>query len=520
MGEYMTLRTLFMMLALGMGLCLAGLGRPAFAADGPIVNTTEGRVAGAAGEGADTFLGIPYAAPPIGALRWKPPSAAARWTDARDATKHATRCSAPSAGDGPRIVNEDCLYLDVYRPAGVAAGANLPVTVFIPGGGNYSGSIDIYDGSRMAAEGKTIVVALAYRLGAFGFLALPGLTAEDSASGSGDYALLDQIKALQWVRDNIAAFGGNPADVTLTGQSSGGTNVCGLLAAPAAKGLYNRAMIQSGICQVTPDLASAEKSGAAFAEKLGCSDPATMAACLRDKPADAVLDNWPSSPTGAAYGTKLLPASPMQAFATGAFNAVPTLIGFARNEMFGFMHGLYPLSETAFETMVKTKFPDTATELLIRYAADKYPHNEYAFGALQGDSFFVCHAFKLADLISKYAPVSMYEFADMTVPNWKSLGNAQHTPPGYHVGAGHTSELYYLFGYQAIERPLDATQLDLARTLIGMWVDFGRKTDAKEWPPYSASDREVVELQPPSAGGIKTSVDAYRAHNCDFWNKD
>jgi para-nitrobenzyl esterase len=496
------------------------LGRPAFAAESPIVKTAKGDVAGLAGAGADEFLGIPYAAPPVGALRWKPPLAAESWTQARDATKHATRCSAPSAGDGPRMVNEDCLYLDVYRPTGAAAGANLPVTIYIHGGGNFSGSTDIYDGSRMAAEGKTVVVALAYRLGAFGYLALPDLTAEDPADGSGDYGLLDQIQALKWVRDNIAAFGGNPKDVTLTGQSSGGTNVCSLLATSAAHGLYDRVVIQSGVCQVNPALASAETSGVAFARQLGCSDPTTMAACLREKPASAVLDNWPIFPTGAAYGTKLLPASPMQAFASGAFDAVPTLIGFARNEMYGFMHGLYPLSETAFESLVRQKFPDTAPELLTRYAAQKFPHNEYAFGALQGDSFFVCHAFKMADLISKRAPVSMYEFADMTVPNWKSLGNSQPAPPGYHVGAGHTSELYYLLDYKAIERPLDAAQLDLARTLIGMWVDFGRKSDAKDWPPYSASDREVVELQPPSEGGIRTSTDVYKAHNCDFWNRE
>ena len=237
--------------AAALAIC-AALAQPAFlgsptlaAAQGPVVSAADGPVAGITTDGADKFLGVPFAAPPVGPLRWKPPQAPAHWTEAGDASRHATRCSAPSAGDGPRLINEDCLYLDVYRPAGAAAGARLPVTVYIHGGGNYSGSTDIYDGSRMAAEGQTVVVTPAYRLGAFGFLSLPGLTAEDPVAGSGDYALLDQIKALQWVRDNIAQFGGDPADVTVTGQSSGGTNVCSLLATPSANGLYKRAVIQS-----------------------------------------------------------------------------------------------------------------------------------------------------------------------------------------------------------------------------------------------------------------------------------
>lgn len=490
---------------------LAALASGGALAVGPSVKTASGPVAGVSENGADKFLGVPFAAPPIGALRWKPPQAPASWSEPRDASKHAMRCSAPSAGDGPRIVNEDCLYLDVYRPAGVASDARLPVTVFIHGGGNYSGSTDIYDGGRMAAEGRTIVVTPAYRLGAFGYLAHPALTAE--GAGAGDFGLLDQIKALQWVHDNIAAFGGDPAHVMLAGESSGGTAVCSLMASPAANGLYERVAVQSGVCQVNPDLAGAEKAGEAFAAKLGCHD----AACLRAKPAAAVLDAWPATVTGPAYGTKTLPVAPMHAFATGAFDHVPALIGFNRNEMFGFMHGLYPLSEAAYEKMVKQKFPAQADELLKRYPASKYPHVEYAFGGIQGDSFLVCHAFRLADLISKYAPVAMYEFADMTVPNWKSLGDAQKTPPGYHVGAGHTSELPYLLNYAAIEKPLDADQLKLAATMIHMWVGFG--PEDKAWTPYSAAGRKVTVLQLPAAGGIVVSSGAYKAHNCDFWNK-
>ncbi len=198
---------------------------------------------------------------------------------------------------------------------------------------------------------------------------------------------------------------------------------------------------------------------------------------------------------------------------------VPTLIGFARNEMFGFMHAMYPLSREGFEAAVRKNFPDKAPELLARYATDKYPHIEYALGALRGDSFFVCQAFQLANFIAKFAPVSMYEFADMTVPNWKSLGNAQPAPPGYHVGAGHTSELYYLLDYAAIDGSLNADQRELGRKMVAMWVDFGRKSDASEWPLYTPAEPKVVVFQLPAAGGITMIADAYKAHNCDLWNR-
>ncbi len=255
------------MITLSASLLTGILTLPAFA-EAPIVKTADGPVAGSSSEGADKFLGLPFAAPPVGALRWQAPHPAAPWTEVRDGSKHATRCSAPSAGDGPRLVNEDCLYLDVYRPAGTASDAKLPVTIFIHGGGNYSGSTDIFDGSRRAAQGKTVVVTLAYRLGALGYAALPALTSEGPDSGSGDYRLLDQIKALQWLRDNIGDFGGNPQGVTLTGESSGGTALCSLLATPSTMELYNHAAIQSSLCQVDPDFASAEKNGLAFAAKI------------------------------------------------------------------------------------------------------------------------------------------------------------------------------------------------------------------------------------------------------------
>jgi para-nitrobenzyl esterase len=498
------------------GLLAASLlvAAPASAADRPTITLPDGAVSGVTTDGTDKFFGIPFAAPPVGDLRWKAPAKPIAWTTELDGSTHHTRCSAPAAGDGVRLINEDCLYLDVYRPAGTAVDAKLPVMIYLHGGGDYSGSPDIYDGARMATEGHAVVVIPAYRLGVFGFLATPELASEDGTN-VGSYGILDQVMALHWVQDNIATFGGNPADVTLTGQSSGGADVCNLLTIPGTKGLYNYAVIQSGVCQTNPPLDAAVKNGQAIATAAACTD----LACLRAASADVLVDKWGSGISNAPFGTGLLPKAPMQALADGDFNQVPTLVGFARNEMWGFMHGMYPLDQVGYEKAVNSAFGAAAPELLKRYPTSKFPHNEYAFGGIQGDSFMVCPAFAVADSISKYAPVSMYDFADNTVPNWKSLGDNQATPPGYHVGAGHTSELFYLLDYKAIEAPLNPEQIALGNTMIGMWVDFGRKSNGAGWPAYTAASRQVVTLQLAEAGGIKPQTTAFADHNCDFWNK-
>lgn len=489
-------------------------------AAGPQVATASGPVTGLADGKVEKFLGIPFAEPPVGDLRWKAPQPAKSWTAPRDATRHATRCSAPEAGDGVRLVNEDCLYLDIYRPAGTAADAKLPVLVYIHGGGNYSGSTDIYDGSRFAEVTHSIVVMPAYRLGVFGFMALPALGKEDPANASGGYGLLDNIASLEWIKANIADFGGDAANITLTGQSAGGTNLCSLLAAPGrTKGLFQRVVIQSGVCQINPSLAASEKAGAEFAAALGCADPATELACMRGKPAGEILDKWKGNLTGAAFGTPLLPKAPMEALAAGEFVRVPALVGFADREMWGFMHSMYPLSDENYGKAVKNQFGDKAAELFKRYPTQKFLHNEYAMGAIQGDSFIVCHAFAIADRLAKYTPVSMYDFADNTVPNWKSLGNAQPAPPGYHVGAGHTAELFYMLGYKAIEAPLNAEQQALGDEMDKRWLAFGKPEGKTLWPPYSADKRDLVTFKLAGDGGIKVEDKQYARHNCDFWNR-
>jgi para-nitrobenzyl esterase len=507
------LRGLVVTLAL-VALSLARSG----AATPPEVTTADGTIRGVAGWATQSFLGIPFAAPPVGALRWMPPAPVTPWPGVRDATRRAQPCATEGFGDGPRTTNEDCLYLNVDRPASAAPGDRLPVMVFIHGGGNFSGSTTIYDGVRMAEVTHAIVVMPAYRLGVFGSLALRG-----AGGGGGTFILQDNLAALRWVQRNIAAFGGNPDDVTVSGQSSGGTDVCTLLAAPSAAGLFRQAVVQSGLCGGgTPfesgSLAQAQADTAALAATVGCTGTdATVAACLRAKPAGTVLDAWKGR-SGTAYGTTLLPLSLADAVARGRIVHVPVLIGFTRDEWWSFEHALYPLSAAGLQQQFADTFHERAAAVAAAYPVAAYPHREYALGAAVGDNLIVCPSLRLAGALASVVPVSVYEFADRTAPPFKSLNpaNAQPRPPGYDGGAGHTAELQYLYAYQSAEGPLDAAQRRLGDAMIAGWVAFGRVTPAP-WPAYTAADPVVERIGADGASFVPVRT-AGAEHHCALWD--
>jgi len=247
------------------------------------VRTHDGPVRGAAHDGYRTFEGVPYAAPPVGGLRWAPPRRATPWSAVRDATRPASACPQP-AGEVPGgSTDEDCLHLNVTTPDDAGPARPRPVIVWLHGGGFTTGAGSSYDAHRMATRGDVVVVTVDYRLGALGFLAHGGLP------GSGTFGLADQQAALRWVRAEIGAFGGDPQNVTLAGESSGGYSVCAQLASPTATGLFDRAIIESGPCTGRPDRPFAPSSvpqstaravGADFTAKVGCGSARDAMACL------------------------------------------------------------------------------------------------------------------------------------------------------------------------------------------------------------------------------------------------
>jgi len=496
----------------GLGAAVLALAVSAAAQSGPVVRLDSGEVRGVEGFATQAFLGVPFAAPPVGALRWKAPEQVEAWAGMRDATHLAQPCAAPLSGDGLKSLSEDCLYLDVYRPSGVKAGEKLPVMVFLHGGGNIWGSPNIYDGVRMAEVGHAVVVVPAYRLNAFGLLALPSM-----GENAGTFLLQDQLAALKWVARNVGAFGGDAMDVTVSGQSAGAGDTCALVASPAAAGLFRQAIVQSGSCETGDSMAQAEATGEAFAKKLGC-DGKDAEACLKAKTVDEILAAWsqePSAKGAAPYGGPLLPIGVGEAVASGKINKVPVLIGFAEDELWPFQHGLYPLSEEGYQKQLADDFQGRAAKVAELYPETAFPHREYVLGAELGDETFICPALASASVLAKSTRVSVYEFADRTVPPFKSLGPPIPRPAGYNPGAFHTSELQYLYNYQSAEGPLSETQRRLGDKMIKLWVGFNRgKNDG--WPLYG-QDKMVMRL---GADGVSIAPSnaVYENHKCSFWN--
>src|ERR1700722_12604601 len=301
-------------------------GQPA--GSGPVAGTTNGAVRGLTVSNSDEFLGIPYAAPPVGALRWQPPQPAASWRGVRDATRFAPHCPQLASPFGQASTSEDCLFLNVFTPSRGQAGARSPVMVWIHGGALVTGESNDYDPTKLVEDGVT-VVTINYRLRALGFLADPALA--DAKGQSGDYGLMDQQAALRWVQRNIAGFGGDPRNVTIFGESAGGLSVLSQVASPEARGLFSRAIAESGSYNLTQaSLASAETAGQAFATAAGCSDQTV--ACLRSLPVSTIRADETAAGYTPNINSEVLPQTLKTAFATGDFNRVPIINGTNHDE--------------------------------------------------------------------------------------------------------------------------------------------------------------------------------------------
>lgn len=483
--------------------------------------TREGPLLGSVlGDGVEVYHNVPYVQPPVGALRWRAPQAIGPRAQLLDARVPGPGCPQPPGG--PALTSEDCLQLNVWRPA--APGPH-PVMLWIHGGGFVAGSAVQpaggrlqYDGAAFARQG-VVFVSINYRIGAFGFLAQRDLVGEaPDHPQSGNYGLLDQIAALSWVRQNIASFGGDPARVTVFGESAGGVSSCGLLTAPAARGLFQRAIVQSGNCGWDPpSLAAGLTQGDRVTAAVGCSAVADRRACLRALSAEQWLAAVPpvSDPANLLAGESFGPVvdgyvwtqSPGRAIAAGNGAAVPLMIGSNDDETTTLVPAsLLPATGAAYESAIRARFPAIAEAVLQRYPTAQYPSPQHAYQDLLDDLLFSCAARRAAtDHAANGNPVFHYVLTEvLPEPNLAALESF------------HGLDVVLLFGDLSGAQP---TVRALGERLQRSWVDFayGRdpgSTDALRWPRYTAQSRLSLEIN-----RSRTAViDDYRRSQCEFWN--
>jgi para-nitrobenzyl esterase len=485
-----------------------------------VMHTADGSLRGKATGATAEYLGIPYAAPPVGALRWQPPRPAAPWRGVREATSFAPYCAQPAASPtGTGSTSESCLYLNVFAPA-QTSDRKLPVMVWIHGGGLLTGESNDYNPAALVSSG-VIVVTINYRLGALGFLADTALA---SAPGqpSGDYGLMDQQAALRWVQRNIGSFGGDPRNVTLFGESAGGLSVLAQLVSPGARGLFQRAIVESGTYDLAqPSLASAESSGAAFAAKVGCAGEtaANTAACLRRLPVSSIIEAESASGYDPNIDSAVLPQSIGTALATGKFSHVPVIIGTNHDEWRSYigqdqLYGAPAVTAANYVADISStlSLPSRAASAVAReYPLSSYSSPAVALGAVGTDAIFACPALVAEKDLSKYTPTYAYEFNDEKAPN-RSLPSF-----GFPYGAAHTFELQYLFGLDNTAYPgtLSAPQQQLAQAMKQDWTNFAKAAaPAVGWPRFNASNQRALSLVPPRPQ-LETNYAA--EHHCSFW---
>ncbi|MGS2640818.1 carboxylesterase/lipase family protein [Streptosporangium sp. G12] len=495
------------------------------------VRTDAGWVKGVRAGGQRLFQGIPYAAPPVGELRWRSPQAVAPWRGVRDAGAPGSRCAQVADKWGlPGSEAEDCLYLDVTAPAPARSVGNRPrpVMVWLHGGGLMRGAGSDYDARRLAERGDVVVVKVNYRLGIFGFFGHPGL--EDS----GAFGIEDQQAALRWVRRNAAAFGGDPRNVTLFGESAGSHSVCAQLASPSAAGLFHRAIAQSTACgtgssgRTSPrpvmdvplwlPKAAYEGYGQLLAANLGCADPEAALVCLRGRPVADLLAQKPLPLPG--YGNAVLPEDPAKVFQEGRFHRVPMLTGLTRDEGTLFASEMFePMTAAEYENDVNDRFGAAGPDVLARYPLSAHDGSPLqAMAAIMSDLDWAWPARDTDLLLARYVPTYSYEFTDRTAPPLFPLDH------GVRPLAAHGSELSFLFGVGWESAPLTPAQRRLGDTMIDYWSRFAATGDPNRpglpaWKRVRPADgTPYVQELAPGKDGIKP-FDRASAHNLAFWDE-
>jgi para-nitrobenzyl esterase len=525
-----------------------------------VVDTAEGPVRGREKDGIDMFLGIPYASPPVGKYRWRPPQPVEHWTKPIDATHYAGTCpQVATLGTfaGPPSVNEDCLYLNVFTTGGRHTGKKKPVIVWIHGGGNVDGESNDYDGSKLVRGGssgvETVVVTFNYRLNLFGYFSHPAINAGQPMWGN--YGTLDQQAVLHWVQRNIESFGGDPTKVTVGGQSAGSYDTGANILSPLSKGLFSRAIFMSspGFTYIYPTADEVIKKGMDFAAAVGCpGTDANTAQCLRNLPTARILQFAGTLASFSPYDTiipfvdgTIIPMQPEEAWNVGAFNKMPIMGGSTQDE-YTFFTGLTeyytgwpqrPMNAADYKTAVSPgafclwcknfKMPDDVRN---EYVLEKFNNDAMmAFQRLNTD-IAKCRELHVLRKWAPQVPVYAYDFTYANAPFYFPK------MPGLDVGAAHTIDIQFLFdGYhggplgvnldQSSGQPrgLNAAESRLSDEMVAAWVRFADTGNPNGpgtplWPTFTTGPAAtfLVENMPMSTKGVSQFRDEYQ---CDYWDE-
>ena len=502
-----------------------------------VVVTGSGPVRGTVHAASRAFLGVPYAAPPLGALRFAAPTAHPPWSKMRDAATFGPACpqvksamadAVPTGKIGAFSTSEDCLTLNVWTPWPVPAKA-APVLVWIHGGGFTSGASSLPHiappGRTMAEQAKVVVVSLNYRLGPLGFLAHPAL-----GQASGNFGIQDQQAALVWVKNNIAAFGGDAGKVTLAGESAGAFSVCVHLVAAASKGLFHRAVMQSGACpQALPQNSTvltqkvAMDQGKSVAQKVGCDTASDVAACLRKAPlqqlltALPIIDDFTDTTTkGASWGPNtdgvILTGQPLALVKAKTFHKLPVILGTNKNEgsVLVVAANKTKLTQAQYVAQVGKMFSVISGMVLINYPGLSYASAAAALAEMMGDLVFVCPARRTARALSA-AGVKTYLYHFTTQPGYSSKNPF--------LGAYHTAEVPFPFATPPPSLSFSPDEAKLAGQMLGYWTRFARLGDPNTagqvvWPTYAKGTDQHMVL----GTSAVTTGKALKQKQCDFWD--